>query len=691
MSLDRINSKNIDPPNQLGKKTSGLGEFGSSVGFVSTGSICTGILASNRSKMKDSLLQALQAPMKHQNVQDAKNDMLTPLKACIELIKDGENLDDLKEYLQGLISEVEYCEDVSELKGFKGYWLKTSETSEMVKDSLKMFNDQFEPFLAGDVGHGPHGLESNESPPPAIHSLQSPLPPPSEKPSINDLKKGLFTCLPTQNNTLPNKFSAAVRSQLAKYSMVTVRDVKDLLNSDSFKGISNRSIKAILIRDLSKVMVPEIGLGADVSAFDDFLGLIKEDPFKRCFSNEKLSRMTTDAFHYQAQVIGDARGSGLYNQDIPRFHGVCLQHFAEACEAQSIGADDTKGAETFTSVAGAARRSVTTQQQVSLMDKTVSKDEWKGVLDSHFSDADHLFLTGVGIKEHNVALTINKREDGKFSLIVINLGYGSRTHGQVNSYTVPNLDDLAGTLKLISDTKNKEDKGMNAFYGNLKEKYGRAIPLPCPFHEQYSGDCGSRNPQVGMVYAFPLSDIANKTVVDPDGPYQKTIEFIKFDSKKSAENMTVDSAEKRHMLSAAVTHYKNVTTSLLELCRMDSKKDSFKVNDYRQKVRALCVKIAMDPQNISVDLRELKDICSDLEPSNKYLYKDGYRFSLGTILSDVNSYDLNSNTTANNTNLKSVQQQLFELAKPSDVLESKSLEDLLAEKTESYSSARSFF
>ena len=104
MSLDRINSKNIDPPNQLGKKTSGLGEFGSSVGFVSTGSICTGILASNRSKMKDSLLQALQAPIiEHQNVQDAKNDMLTPLKACIELIKDGENLDDLKEYLQGLI------------------------------------------------------------------------------------------------------------------------------------------------------------------------------------------------------------------------------------------------------------------------------------------------------------------------------------------------------------------------------------------------------------------------------------------------------------------------------------------------------------------------------------------------------------------------------------------------------------
>ena len=86
-----------------------------------------------------------------------------------------------------------------------------------------------------------------------------------------------------------------------------------------------------------------------------------------------------------------------------------------------------------------------------------------------------------------------------------------------------------------------------------------------------------------MVYAFPLLDIANKTVVDPDGPYQKTIEFIKFDSKKSAENMTVDSAEKRHMLSAAVTHYENVTTSLLELCRMDSKKDSFKVNDYRQK------------------------------------------------------------------------------------------------------------
>ena len=65
--------------------------------------------------------------------------------------------------------------------------------------------------------------------------------------------------------------------------MVTVRDVKNLLNSDSFKGISNRSIKTILIRDLSKVMVPEIGLGADGSTFDDFLGLIKEDPFKKFF------------------------------------------------------------------------------------------------------------------------------------------------------------------------------------------------------------------------------------------------------------------------------------------------------------------------------------------------------------------------------------------------------------------------
>ena len=46
-----------------------------------------------------------------------------------------------------------------------------------------------------------------------------------------------------------------------------------------------------------------------------------------------------------------------------------------------------------------------------------------------------------------------------------------------------------------------------------------------------------------------------------------TIEAIKFDAKISAQNMTVDSAEKRHMLRAAVTHYDNVTTSLLELRR----------------------------------------------------------------------------------------------------------------------------
>ena len=202
MSLGRINSKNIDPPNQPGKKTSGLGGVGSSVGSVSTSSICTGILASNRSKMKDNLLQALQAPIiEHQNVQDAKNVMLTPLKACIELIKEDKNLDDLKEYLQGHIEGVEYCDNVSELKEFKGFWVETSETSEMVKDSLKMFNDQFELFLAGDVGHGPHGLESNESAPPAIQSSQKPLPPPSEKPSIND-REGLLTCLPTQKNTL---------------------------------------------------------------------------------------------------------------------------------------------------------------------------------------------------------------------------------------------------------------------------------------------------------------------------------------------------------------------------------------------------------------------------------------------------------------------------------------------------------
>ena len=173
--------------------------------------------------------------------------------------------------------------------------------------------------------------------------------------------------------------------------------------------------------------------------------------------------------------------------------------------------------------------------------------------------------------------------------------------------------------------------------------------------------------------------------MDPDGPYQKTIEFIKFDSKTSAENMTVDSAEKRHMLSAAVTHYENVTTSLLDLRRRGVDEN------YLENVRALCVKIAMDPQNISVDLRELKDICTDLESSNADLYRKGYWPFLGMILRDVNSYDLNSNTTANNTNLKSVQKQLFELAKPSDVPESKSLEDLLAEKTDSYPSACSFF
>ena len=166
--------------------------------------------------------------------------------------------------------------------------------------------------------------------------------------------------------------------------------------------------------------------------------------------------MTTDALHYQAQVIGDARGSGLYNQDIPRFNGVCLQYFANACKSESEDRDDK-----FASVAVAARRSITTQQQVSLMDETVSKDEWQEVLDSHFSDADHLFLTGVGVARHNVALTINKNEDDTFSLIVINLGYGSGSHGQVNSYRVPNLNDLAGTLKLISDNTYKPDDGMN--------------------------------------------------------------------------------------------------------------------------------------------------------------------------------------------------------------------------------------
>ena len=356
-----------------------------------------------------------------------------------------------------------------------------------------------------------------------------------------------------------------------------------------------------------------------------------------------------------------------------------MQYFANACKSESEDRDDK-----FASVAVAARRSITTQQQVSLMDETVSKDEWQEVLDSHFSDADHLFLTGVGVARHNVALTINKNEDDTFSLIVINLGYGSGSHGQVNSYRVPNLNDLAGTLKLISDNTYKPDDGMNTFYGNL-ENMDQLISLLCPFHEQYSGDCGSRNPQIGMVYAFPLLDIANKTVVDPDGPYQKTIEFIKFDSKTSAENMTVDSAEKRHMLSAAVTHYENVTTSLLDLRRRGVDEN------YLENVRALCVKIAMDPQNISVDLRELKDICTDLESSNADLYRKGYWSFLGMILRDVNRYDLNSNTTANNTNLKSVQKQLFELAKPSDVPESKSLEDLLAEKTDSYPSACSFW
>ena len=57
--------------------------------------------------------------------------------------------------------------------------------------------------------------------------------------------------------------------------------------------------------------------------------------------------------------------------------------------------------------------------------------------------------------------------------------------------------------------------------------------------------------------------------------------------------------------------------------------DSFDVKKYRENVRALCVKIALDPQNISVDLRELKDICSDLESSNGDLDRPDYWSFMG--------------------------------------------------------------
>ena len=127
-------------------------------------------------------------------------------------------------------------------------------------------------------------------------------------------------------------------------------------------------------------MVPEVGIGGQVSVFDDFLDVINEEPLKGYLEYNNIFEsfrnfIEQNAHHYQAQVIGDARGSGLSNQNIPRFHGVCLQHFANACDAQSIGDDDK-----FASVAVAARRSVTTQQQVSLIDKTVSKAEWQGFL-----------------------------------------------------------------------------------------------------------------------------------------------------------------------------------------------------------------------------------------------------------------------------------------------------------------------
>ena len=93
---------------------------------------------------------------------------------------------------------------------------------------------------------------------------------------------------------------------------------------------------------------------------------------------------------------------------------------------------------------------------------SLSTDDFPSTLDTHFKAHDLLTLTNFGCKEHNVGLNVYKEENGKFTVVLCNRGFGSKdgmflekTLDSIENQTVLPLEVVIGHSECTIEECNK--------------------------------------------------------------------------------------------------------------------------------------------------------------------------------------------------------------------------------------------
>ena len=307
---------------------------------------------------------------------------------------------------------------------------------------------------------------------------------------------------------------------------------------------------------------------------------------------------------------------GFPGQCIPAYHGLALQLFANECDG--IDSVESKQA------AASARQSVTTQQQISLAKD--SPESIAGFLDHHFSfeDVNHLFLTGLGNKNHNVAVNI-KKVDKEYKMTIVNLGLESSLNGEERTFTFKGPEGLDKLSQCLSQQYNYRGDDMYPFYNVVNNLSGgtdkgiRPDMHNAKIPTQHMGNCGSLNP----LYALSLS-ITDPPFISANHPFHTMSYRLLFEVSQNADY--------NDEISTANNHYKNVQAEIKELEmtindhllatsakpeNLNSKTIVTNVNfsdedmrkieaELKSKIGSILMNISLDPSNMAVDLMYLR-------------------------------------------------------------------------------------
>ena len=500
-----------------------------------------------------------------------------------------------------------------------------------------------------------------------------------------------------------DQFQSDLAESLSNTTSLTCGDMNSLI--DSLGNSPLRLLKKTSLEFLSWVMVSDIGLSAD-STFKDYSTIL--DKLKGKIDTSTIDSLKKDLTKYQLQLLGDEKGSGLTRASVPAYHGLALQLFADQCDA--FDSDQSKQA------AASARQSVKTQQQISLAKD--SPESIAGFLDHHFSfeDVNHLFLTGLGNKDHNVAVNIKK--DGEtYEMTIVNLGLNSDLYGEEPTFTFKGPEGLKKLSQCLSQQYNDRGDDMEGFYNsaidlcsdttlevfdpNTMQEPSNLAKIPT----QHMGNCGSLNP----LYALSLS-ITDPPFISADHPFHTMSDTLLFEVSQSANY--------NDEISTANNHYKNVQAEIKELEmtlngyllatsakpeNLNSKtivtNDNFRGEDMseiaaelKSKIGSILMNISLDPSNMAVDLMYLEDQVDRLNvtfPGDQSTLAVTTGGTISTYISALKSFNSATNQTEGNTqSLIDSQKNVFKTA--SGLMSNEDFTFSLGEFESSFSSAATF-